>query len=267
MPGSQQIDPTQFHNPPVPSQLIPFPGNPGNSGATTDVTFSAGASTVLLTASPATVSSNPANGSDHSDDEETPSSSRSKRGHRVRITRKNALHGKVDGAMRGSKPFDILRMKEPRPAIADQSEASARFLRQTSDIIERCERVSQETGCWLHFSAQHLFAQGGFLHYTSPRLLKEAKKDAEQIINHANRVYATLIAARNEESKVMHKRLLLAEEDKQAVQEAERSAVLQAQAVQRERDLQDEELSAQRLELEALKARLKLAERRNGTSQ
>jgi hypothetical protein len=65
----------------------------------------------------------------------------------------------------------------------------------------------------------------------------------------------------------MHKRLLLAEEDKQAAQEAERSAVLQAQAVQRERDLQDEELSAQRLELEALKARLKLAERRNRTSQ
>src|ERR1700761_3414790 len=109
-----------------------------------------------------------------------------------------------------SPTLDILRMKELRPPITDQAKASARFLRCASDIIERvrtvhitytaliscmpqCERLSQETGCWLHFSAQHLFAHGGFLHYTSPRLLREAKKDAEQIINHANRVYATLI--------------------------------------------------------------------------
>jgi hypothetical protein len=101
----------------------------------------------------------------------------------------------------------------------------------------------------------------------SPCLLKEAKKEVEQIINHANCIYITLIAARNEESKEMHKQLLLAEEDKQAAQEAEHSAILQAQAIQQKRDLQDEELSAQHLELKTLKARLKLAERRNGTSQ
>ncbi|KAJ7264969.1 hypothetical protein B0H12DRAFT_961889, partial [Mycena haematopus] len=77
-----------------------------------------------------------------------------------------------------------------------------------------------ETGCWLHFSAQHLFAQGGFLHYTSPRFLREAKKDAEQITNHLNRIYASLIAARNEESKEMHKRLLSAEDDKKAAEGA-----------------------------------------------
>ncbi|KAJ7850688.1 hypothetical protein B0H14DRAFT_2232133, partial [Mycena olivaceomarginata] len=58
------------------------------------------------------------------------------------------------------------------------------------------ERVSEETGCWLHFSAQHMFGQGGYLHYTSPRFLKEAKKDAEQIINHFNQTFASLMAAR-----------------------------------------------------------------------
>jgi hypothetical protein len=176
-------------------------------------------------------------------------------------------------------------MKELRPAMADQARASARFLRSASDIIERvralrimmyqlwshrspqCERLSQETGCWLHFSAQHLFAHGAFLHYTSPRFLREAKKDAEQITNHASRIYATLIAARNEESKEMHKRLLLAEGDMQVAQEAERNARLQAETAQREMDLQSEELEAQRLELQALKARLQLAQKKNGTSQ
>ncbi|KAJ7851598.1 hypothetical protein B0H14DRAFT_2355134, partial [Mycena olivaceomarginata] len=101
-----------------------------------------------------------------------------------------------------------------------------------------------ETGCWLHFSAQHLFAHGTFLHYTSPRFLREAKKDAEQIINHASRIYATLIAARNEESKEMHKQLILAEGDKQAAQEAERNTLLQAETAQQEIDLQNEELEA-----------------------
>jgi hypothetical protein len=118
----------------------------------------------------------------------------------------------------------------------------------------------------LHFSAQHLFAHGAPLHYTSPRFLREAKKDAEQIINHASRIYATLIAARNEESKKMHQRLLLAEGDKEAAQEAERNSRLQAEAAQREMDLQRDELEAQRLELQALKARLQLTQRQNAAS-
>ncbi|KAJ7846403.1 hypothetical protein B0H14DRAFT_2305619, partial [Mycena olivaceomarginata] len=58
------------------------------------------------------------------------------------------------------------------------------------------ECVSEETSCWLHFSAQHMFGQGGYLHYTSPHFLKEAKKDAEQIINHFNQIFASLMAAR-----------------------------------------------------------------------
>ncbi|KAJ7787749.1 hypothetical protein B0H14DRAFT_2629056 [Mycena olivaceomarginata] len=230
----------------LPTQLIPFPP------ATPDPPSNTG----------------DARSSDDSDaQEETARPSGSTRRHRIRVTRKNALHGRVEGAMRGNKVFDIVRMKELRPAMADQARASARFLRSASDIIERCERLSQETGCWLHFSAQHLFAHGAFLHYTSPRFLREAKKDAEQITNHASRIYATLIAARNEESKEMHKRLLLAEGDMQVAQEAERNTRLQAETAQREMDLQSEELEAQRLELQALKARLQLAQKKNGTSQ
>ncbi|KAJ6542681.1 hypothetical protein B0H19DRAFT_305990 [Mycena capillaripes] len=175
--------------------------------------------------------------------------------------------------MRGSKKYEIVRTKALRPPLAEQVEASARFLRCAGDIIERCERLSNETGCWLFFSAQHLFAQGPFLHYTSPRLLKEAKKDAEQITNHFNRVFLSLIASRNEESKEMHKRLVLAEEDKKAAtealaaaKEAEHEAMLRAESAARQLELQAEELAAQRLEFEALKARMRLDQRKNGAS-
>ncbi|KAJ7802481.1 hypothetical protein B0H14DRAFT_3488435 [Mycena olivaceomarginata] len=96
--------------------------------------------------------------------------------------------------------------------------------------------------------------------------LQEAKKDAEQIINHASQIYATLIAAWNEESKKMHQCLLLAEGDKEAAQEAEHNSRLQAEAARREMDLQRDELEAQCLELQVLKARLQLTQRQNAAS-
>ncbi|KAJ7730930.1 hypothetical protein B0H14DRAFT_2640140 [Mycena olivaceomarginata] len=186
-------------------------------------------------------------------------------------TESDAAPRSVNGARRGNQIFKVVRGKPLRPALEEQSGTSARFLRCVSDILDRCERVSEETGCWLHFSAQHMFGQGGYLHYTSPRFLKEAKKDAEQIINHFNQTFATLMAARHQETKNMHKRLLLAEEDKETAtaalavaQEAERDAIRQSEEAERMRDLHAEEIAAQRLELEALKARLALAQKRNG---
>ncbi|KAJ7865212.1 hypothetical protein B0H13DRAFT_1533678, partial [Mycena leptocephala] len=98
------------------------------------------------------------------------------------------------------------------------------------------ERLSIETGCWLHFSAQHMFATEPFLHYASPRILKEAKKDVEQITNHFNRTFLALIAARNEDSKSMHKKLLAVQEEEKATKDAlvasqntERIATLEAE--------------------------------------
>ncbi|KAJ6487524.1 hypothetical protein DFH09DRAFT_811815, partial [Mycena vulgaris] len=86
--------------------------------------------------------------------------------------------------------------------------------------ILQCERLSHETGCWLHFSAQHMFATEPFLHYASPRILKEAKQDVEQITNHFNKLFHTLIAARNEDTKEMHKKLLSVQESAKVATEA-----------------------------------------------
>jgi hypothetical protein len=90
-----------------------------------------------------------------------------------------------------------------------------------------------------------MFGQGGYLHYTSPRFLKEAKKDAEQIINHFNQIFASLMAARHQDTKNMHKRLLLAEKDQEAssaalavAQEAERHTICQAEEAAQIQDLQ-----------------------------
>ncbi|KAJ7829972.1 hypothetical protein B0H14DRAFT_2593608 [Mycena olivaceomarginata] len=127
---------------------------------------------------------------------------------RIRTSKRNPVHGSVDGAMRGGQPFDIVCTKQLRDPTDDQSNASARFLR--------------------------------------------------------------LIAARNQESKEIHKHLLLAQEEKQAAdntlavaQEAECNAARDAERVWHERDLQAEEIEAQCLELQVLKAKLQLAERKS----
>lgn len=118
-----------------------------------------------------------------------------------------------------------------------------------------------------------MFATDPFLHYSSPRLLKEGKKDIEQITNHFNRLFLTLIAARNEDSKEMHRKLLAVEEKEKAAnhalsasQNAQREAMVQAETSKRQVELQEQELEAQRLELEMYKAQLKLAQHKNKSS-
>ncbi|KAJ7255193.1 hypothetical protein C8J57DRAFT_1075533 [Mycena rebaudengoi] len=134
-------------------------------------------------------------------------------------------------------------------------------------LHQQCERISIETGCWLYFSAQHMFATDPFLHYASPRILKEAKQDMEQIVNHFNRLFLTLIAARNEETKEMHKKLLQVEEREKAAREeleaarnAEKAANDSALGSARQLEIQAEEMEAQRRELEMYKAKLKAAQ-------
>lgn len=83
-----------------------FPPIYSNSDATTDLTsLTVAPSTSLSTAT----FSSPTHIEDSSDiDEETPrTSGYDQRGRRVRITKKNAMYGKVEGAMRGSKPYGV----------------------------------------------------------------------------------------------------------------------------------------------------------------
>ncbi|CAK5267389.1 unnamed protein product [Mycena citricolor] len=179
---------------------------------------------------------------------------------RNRVTKKNPVFGEVQGAMRGSKHISILRNKALRDKVEVKSEASARFLRLSADIIERCERLSVETGSWVHFSAQHRFAADPFLHYTSPALLKEAKQDMTRITNDFSKLFKTLMAARNESTKELHKKLTEAQEkEKEAAAALEQSQQNVADAA-RQMEMQAEELRAKELELESYRIRLRMAQ-------
>ncbi|KAJ7029207.1 hypothetical protein C8F04DRAFT_1265087 [Mycena alexandri] len=186
---------------------------------------------------------------------------------RVRVTKNNAVYGKVEGAKRGADKFIIPRTRELRPVITDRAEATRRFMRLVTDLLERCEQVSHETGCWLYFTAQHTSAREPFLHFASPRIRREAKAEVEDITNRFNRLFLSLIAARNQETKELHKKLLAAmekgaqvEKDLADARDAERTAIIEAEASKNELAFRDAEIAKANAELEFYKAKLRLAE-------
>ncbi|CAK5264406.1 unnamed protein product [Mycena citricolor] len=177
---------------------------------------------------------------------------------RSRVTKKNPVFGEVLGAWRGSKKLSILRNKALREKAEGRKEISARFLRLSHDIIERCERLAFETGAWLHLSVQHRFATDPFLHYTSPALLKEATDDMNRITNDFSKLFRTLMAARNESTKELHKQLTAAKEkEHQATAALDELRAAQEEA-ERRAETHAEVLRAKEMELESYKIQLRM---------
>ncbi|KAF8068015.1 hypothetical protein FPV67DRAFT_1415989 [Lyophyllum atratum] len=125
----------------------------------------------------------------------TPVHSSPSPGTRIRPTAANPFHGMVEGAMQGSKEIDIVRQHEPRPPATVLSAASRRFRTEIRDIIERCERLSAETNCWLFVAGQHSQAasSNSFYHYASPNLRRDAYPQTSELINNFGAVVEALL--------------------------------------------------------------------------
>ncbi|KAG6810148.1 hypothetical protein H0H92_013088 [Tricholoma furcatifolium] len=138
---------------------------------------------------------------------------------RIRITRKNAAYDYVVGAMRGSKTLEIPRSRPLREPIDDVARNTRRFNRIITDIIMRCERLGEETGCWLLFLAQ-LPSSKALTHYSSSRLRREAKRDTLNVINQYQTVIRALLAAKRDEAVKIQKRYEETQRDLDNVQHA-----------------------------------------------
>ncbi|KAF7327471.1 hypothetical protein MKEN_00325500 [Mycena kentingensis (nom. inval.)] len=184
-----------------------------------------------------------------SDSETTPSAGNKKR---VRISNTNNIHGHIEGAMRGKEVFAWPRTRALPAARTKQADASKRFTRCVQDIIGRCERAATETGCWLQISAQHPFASGAFIHYSSPRLRKEGKSDIVRLTNEFQTMYSGLMAARHRESRDMYGRMVAAE----TTEKEAREALSASRAAEREAT---DRLRERENELELLKNQLVIA--------
>ncbi|KAG6810512.1 hypothetical protein H0H92_011539 [Tricholoma furcatifolium] len=153
---------------------------------------------------------------------------------RIRITRKNAVYDRVVGAMRGSRLLDIPRSKPLRNPIDDIARNTRRFNRIIKDIIMRCERLSEETGCWLLLLAQ-VPTSKALTHYSSSRLRREVKSDTLRIINQYQTMIRTLLAAKRDEAISIQKRYEEVQRDLQIAEQAK--LAMQAQLDARESEL------------------------------
>lgn len=61
-------------------------------------------------------------------------------------------------------------------------------------------------------TAHHANAKEPFYHYSSPRLLRDGRSDVEEITNTFNKLFLSLVAARNAEAAVLNQRLLESQE-------------------------------------------------------
>ncbi|KAG6805771.1 hypothetical protein H0H92_014085, partial [Tricholoma furcatifolium] len=92
-----------------------------------------------------------------------------------------------------------------REPIDDVARNTRRFNRIVTDIIMRCERLGEETGCWLLFLAQ-LPSSKALTHYSSSRLRREAKTDTLNVINQYQSIIRALLAAKRDEAVKIQKR-------------------------------------------------------------
>ncbi|KAF8068963.1 hypothetical protein FPV67DRAFT_1448800 [Lyophyllum atratum] len=142
-------------------------------------------------------------------------------GTRIRPTAANPFHGMVEGAMQGSKQVDIVRQHEPRPPATVLSAASRRFRAEIRDIIERCERLSAETNCWLFVAGQHSQAasSNSFYHYASPNLRQDAYPQTSELVNNFGAVVEALLLLNKQKVIELNMRSGRMEREKMATEE------------------------------------------------
>ncbi|PPR07645.1 hypothetical protein CVT26_001660 [Gymnopilus dilepis] len=140
---------------------------------------------------------------------------------RARATKGNPIYGVVKGVKKGNKDYALqvtYRMHKlplPRSSARD---VSRRYNRQVNKLLQRCEDLSTETGCWLYFGAQHTTAREGAISYVSPRFCREAREQAERIATDFNTTAAHLSTARRVEAVQLSEKLAEVERQRRAAE-------------------------------------------------
>ncbi|KZP25726.1 hypothetical protein FIBSPDRAFT_733519 [Athelia psychrophila] len=69
------------------------------------------------------------------------------------------------------------------------------------------ERLSMETNSWMFVAAQHPNANGQLIHYTSPRLRRDAREDTVAFVQQFSVIINGLVHARRKDALEMGKAL------------------------------------------------------------
>ncbi|KAH9478165.1 hypothetical protein JR316_0008618 [Psilocybe cubensis] len=137
-----------------------------------------------------------------------------------RTSAQNPYNGYVDGAYRGSSVYQIVRGHRLPSPISDNTRSVKKFTNTINSIIEKCEDISKETGCWLFIGAQHATARAGSISYASPRLRRDAAEQVGQIGTQFSTLTRNLIHSRTQETLDLQRQL---EQSRRETEEAKKS--------------------------------------------
>ncbi|KAF8869350.1 hypothetical protein BD779DRAFT_1682308 [Infundibulicybe gibba] len=117
---------------------------------------------------------------------------------RCRVTVGDPVFGFVSGAKRGNSN-GILQGYSTSTTDVRFGDSVKRFTREVASIVSRCERISEETGCWLVLMARHATGPP-VIHFSSSRLRRDAKPDAADLVNRFSNLTSALLVAKRDEA-------------------------------------------------------------------
>ncbi|KAL0058333.1 hypothetical protein AAF712_015001 [Marasmius tenuissimus] len=118
-------------------------------------------------------------------------------GIRLRATNAKPHYGFMN-AKKGSSGYKIVRtgsLLGPLP----RHQINHRFTRTIDRILLNCEKVSNETGCWLYIAAHHPSVQGEHVHWMSPAMRDDLPPNTvDRLNNTSSSLFSALKLARRQ---------------------------------------------------------------------
>ncbi|KAK7019227.1 hypothetical protein VNI00_018127 [Paramarasmius palmivorus] len=145
---------------------------------------------------------------------------------RIRASLGNPVFGKVEGAYRGSRLFDVARTRPLKPPRTRR--VAKHFHERMNALLTRCEDLAHETGCWLYISAQLPTSNVPFTHFSSERLRAEGGTILDEVHDASDRMYDTLVSARRRDNAQLASEIIHANRERDAAREAEATAIQRA---------------------------------------
>ncbi|KAK7045786.1 hypothetical protein VNI00_007187 [Paramarasmius palmivorus] len=145
---------------------------------------------------------------------------------RQRATKANPCFGEVVGVYRGNKLLTVHRTCHRREQKQRRKDAKNNtiidetgtnipklFYDRTRRFMTKLEDLAEDTGAWVHFSAQHPTANEPFIHFTSRRLRTEGGELLDNLHQANHQLYTSLMTARRCDTSQLAAKLASANEE------------------------------------------------------
>ncbi|KDR72063.1 hypothetical protein GALMADRAFT_213511 [Galerina marginata CBS 339.88] len=116
----------------------------------------------------------------------------------VRTSTTDPYNGLVS-AQRGNLPYNVVRGHKAPDRHDKTSKSTKAFGEKIDAILEKCDDLSLQTGCWLFIGAQHPTARSAAIHYASHRLRRDAPGQSGQIATQFCQLTQNLLASKNQD--------------------------------------------------------------------